>query len=119
MPRSAGQLLDGLDELFRGFEKNAEAMTVTMASAEGRAIRNAMTPQRVAAYRKALAAETAHLPPRRRDMAIAAIQLLNSGHAWREYRDQWGLAGGEMAKASRWAIAVLLADLARGGGPEA
>jgi hypothetical protein len=89
-----------------------------MASAEGRAIRNAMTPQRVSAYRAALAPETAHLAPHQRDMAIAAIQLLNSGHAWREYRDQWQLSGADMARGSRWAISTLLKALANGDGPE-
>jgi AcrR family transcriptional regulator len=118
MPTSAASILAGLEELFTGFDDNAEAMTVTMASAEGRAIRNAMTPQRIAAYRQALAASTAHLDPPRRDMAIAAIQLLNSGFAWREYRDQWGLDGKDMARTSRWAIQALLRDLANGGGPD-
>jgi AcrR family transcriptional regulator len=118
MPKSAQGILDGLEDLFVGFDGNADAMTVTMASAEGRAIRNAMTPQRIAAYRAALARETAHLDPPRRDMAIAAIQLLNSGFAWREYRDQWGLDGMAMANASRWAIRAMLKDLAQGGGPE-
>jgi AcrR family transcriptional regulator len=118
MPKSAQGILDGLEALFIGFDGNADAMTVTMASAEGRAIRNAMTPQRIAAYRDALAKETAHLDPARRDMAIAAIQLLNSGFAWREFRDQWGLDGAVMARASRWAIKALLKDLAEGGGPE-
>jgi AcrR family transcriptional regulator len=117
MPKSAQGILDGLDDLFMGFDKNAEAMTVTMASAEGRAIRNAMTPQRVAAYRAALERETAHLDPHRRDMAIAVIQLLNSGFAWREYRDQWQLDGKDIAKASRWAIETLLKALENGEGP--
>lgn len=118
MPKSAQGILAGLEELFVGFDGNADAMTVTMASAEGRAIRNAMTPQRIAAYRDALASETKHLTPHQRDMAIAAIQLLNSGFAWREYRDQWDLDGADMARASRWAIKALLRDLAAGGGPE-
>jgi AcrR family transcriptional regulator len=118
MPRSARGMIDGLEELFTGFDRNADAMTVTMASAEGRAIRNAMSAERVAAYRAALAEETAHLDPRRRDMVVAAIQLLNSGFAWREYRDQWKLQGKDMAAASRWAIEALLRDLADGGGPK-
>lgn len=118
MPKSSQSILNGLEELFTGFDSNADAMTVTMASAEGRAIRNAMTPQRVAAYRAALDKETAHLDPHRRDLAIAAIQLLNSGFAWREYHDQWNLSGKDMAKASRWAIATLLRALEAGEGPE-
>lgn len=117
MPQSAEGMLDGLEDLFTGFDRNAAAMTVTMASAEGRAIRNAMTAERVAAYRAALAKHTAHLDPHRRDLAVAAVQLLNSGFAWREYRDQWQLSGEDMARASRWAIETLLRDLAEGNGP--
>lgn len=117
MLQSAQGLLDGMEEMFTGFDRNAAAMTVTMASAEGRAIRNAMTSERLAAYRAALEQETAHLDPHRRDMALAAIQLLNSGFAWREYRDQWQLDGTDMARTSRWAIEVLLRELERGGGP--
>ncbi|MBO9581310.1 MAG: helix-turn-helix transcriptional regulator [Sphingobium sp.] len=119
MPKSAKGIMAGMEDLFTGFDRNAEAMTVTMASAEGRAIRNAMTPRRVKAYRAALASETAHLDPHRRDMAIATIQLLNSGFAWREYRDQWKLDGADMAKASRWAVAVLIKALEAGEGPAA
>lgn len=118
MPKSAEGIMGGLEDLFTGFDRNAEAMTVTMASAEGRAIRNAMTPQRVEAYRASLAQETAHLDSHRRDMAIAVIQLLNSGFAWREYRDQWQFDGADMAKASRWAIDTLLRALEAGDGPE-
>jgi AcrR family transcriptional regulator len=114
---SIAGLLDGMEEMFTGFERNAAAMTVTMASAEGRAIRNTMTAQRVATYRDILAEPTTHLDPHRRDMALAAIQLLNSGFAWREYRDQWQLSGEDMARTSRWAIEALLRDLAAGGGP--
>lgn len=117
MPESAKSILDGMEELYTGFDRNPEAMTVTMASAEGRAIRNAMTPRRVTAYRAALAAETDHLDPDTRDLAVAVIQLLNSGFVWREFRDQWGLDGSDMARACRWAVSVLLDELRNGGGP--
>lgn len=117
MPESAQSILDGMEELYTGFDRNPEAMTVTMASAEGRAIRNAMTPQRVQAYRKALSPEMQHLDAETRDLAVAVIQLLNSGFVWREFRDQWALDGHDMARACRWAVSVLLKDLRSGGGP--
>lgn len=117
MPESAQSILDGMEELYTGFDRNPEAMTVTMASAEGRAIRNAMTPQRVEAYRKALSPEMQHLDAETRDLAVAVIQLLNSGFVWREFRDQWALDGHDMARACRWAVSVLLKDLRSGGGP--
>lgn len=117
MPESGQSILDGMEELYAGFDRNPEAMTVTMASAEGRAIRNAMTPQRVEAYRKALSPEMQHLDAETRDLAVAVIQLLNSGFVWREFRDQWALDGHDMARACRWAVSVLLKDLRSGGGP--
>jgi AcrR family transcriptional regulator len=117
MPEGAQSILDGMEELYTGFDRNPEAMTVTMASAEGRAIRNTMTPQRVEAYRKALSPEMQHLDAETRDLAVAVIQLLNSGFVWREFRDQWALDGHDMARACRWAVSVLLNDLRSGGGP--
>ena len=117
MPHSVDTILDQLDILFEGFDGNAAAMTVVMASAEGRAMRNTMTPQRVAGYRKALGGVTAHLPEPAATEAIAAIQLLRSGFAWREMRDQWELSGTEIAASVRWAIEVLIAELKCGGGP--
>jgi AcrR family transcriptional regulator len=117
MPHSVETLLDQLDILYEGFDQNAAAMTVVMASAEGRAMRNTMTPQRVAGYRKALGDVTAHLPEPAATEAIAAIQLLRSGFAWREMRDQWDMDGQQIASSVRWAIEVLIAELKRGGGP--
>ncbi|NML06017.1 helix-turn-helix domain-containing protein [Sphingomonas sp. G-3-2-10] len=119
LPRSLTTMLDRQPALFDGFDKNATAMTVTMASAEGRKMRNAITAERTAAYREALAEETAHLPEPSRTHAIAAIQLLNSGLAWREMRDQWSMDGQSIAATCRWAIETLLKDLEQGGGPPA
>ncbi|MCW3836109.1 TetR/AcrR family transcriptional regulator [Sphingomonas canadensis] len=117
MPQSLEQMLERQRELFEWFDANAPAMTVAMASAQGRAMRNAVTDQRTAAYREALAPHVAHLPEPARTQAVAAIQLLNSGFAWREMRDQWGLDGAGIAAACGWAIAALAKDLDAGGGP--
>jgi AcrR family transcriptional regulator len=118
LPNSLTTILARQPARFDGYDENATAMTVTMASAEGRRIRNAMTPERTEAYREAFAEETAHLPDSARVQALAILQLLNSGLAWREMRDQWGMKGDQMAQASGWAIRTLVAELARGGGPD-
>ena len=47
--------------------------------------------------------------------ATAVLQLLCSGFAWREMRDQWDLTGDEIARASVWAVRALLADLKQRG----
>ena len=62
LPNSLTTILARQPARFDGYDENATAMTVTMASAEGRRIRNALTPERTEAYREAFADETAHLP---------------------------------------------------------
>ena len=112
MQGDLAELLDhGLTATFTAFDDNAAAMTVAMASAEGRAVRNQQTAARVAYYRSIYAAALGDLPEPRRTQALAVLQLLSSGLAWREMRDQWGLTAPEMAQATGWAIRALLKDL--------
>lgn len=115
MPTSLAGLLDHLGRTFVNFDSKASAMTVAMASPEGRAIRNLMKPERVAAFRGILAEITDELPEPDRTWATATIQLLATGFAWREMRDQWDMTGEQMGVATRWAIETLMADLARRG----
>lgn len=117
LPNSLTTILARQPARFDGYDENATAMTVTMASAEGRKMRNSLTPERTEAYRDAFARETEHLSMDARNQALSVLQLLNSGLAWREMRDQWGLRGREMAEASGWAIQVLVRELEKGGGP--
>lgn len=113
------QLLDGgIVEGFLAFDAEAPAMTVTMASAEGRAIRNQMRPQRVEYYRRVFQESTAHLPETVQTQVIAVLQLLCSGLAWREFRDQWNLTGKDAGEAATWAVRALLAAVAEGNVPE-
>lgn len=115
MPRSLEDLLEGMAEIFAGFDARGDEMTVAMASPEGRAMRNLLTPERVAAFRAAFADSAAGLPEPDRTWAIAAMQLMASGFAWREMRDQWGMDATAITTASRWAIKAMLADLKRRG----
>ena len=91
---------------------------VALSSAEGRAIRNVMTRERVAAFRHIFDEATAGLEEPRRTHAIAVLQFITSGFAWREMRDQWGLDAPAIAAASRWAVETLLTELRKGGGPK-
>lgn len=115
IPKTLEDFVGGIGDRFANFDAKADAMTVVMASAEGRAIRNVMKPERVAAFRAMLAERVAALPETDRTAATAAIQYLGSGLAWREMRDQWDMSGPEAAAACRWAMEVLLADLAKRG----
>lgn len=99
------QLLDGgLARQFEVFDSNAAAMTVTMASAEGRAIRNQLSTARVNYYRSVFGAALAPLDEPLRTRVTAALQVLCSGLAWREMRDQWGLDGEAMAAGCAFVI---------------
>ncbi len=111
MPRDAEAVLSRLEDVFTAFDRNAQAMIVATSTLEGRAVRNAMKAERDAGWRKALAKETERLPELDRKMALGVIQLLSTGLAWRELRDQWDLDGAHIAAACRWAIATLLRDL--------
>ena len=117
IPATAEALLGALAGRFAKFDANAPAMTVALASPEGRAIRNVKKDERVASFRAMLAEATAHLPEPARTRAIAAVQFASSGFVWREMRDQWDMGGDGIAEACRWMIETLLAELANGGGP--
>jgi hypothetical protein len=117
MPTDLGDwLTSGIPRLYRQFDERASEITVAMASAEGRAMRNSMTPERVEAYRALYAEATAALAEPDRTHAIAALQFIGSGFAWREMRDQWGMDGEAIATTVLWAIRTLLADLEKRGG---
>lgn len=107
----------GLEETFGAFDANAATMTATMASAEGRAIRNQKTAERIAYFRSVYAEALGDLAEPQRTYALAILQLLSSGLAWREMRDQWGLDAPAMATAARWAITALVEALANGNAP--
>lgn len=104
-------LEQGLRDSFESFDSHAATMTVAMASAEGRAVRNQQTAARTAYYREIYGRALADVPEPQRTRAIAIMQLLTSGLAWREMRDQWGFKAPDMAEAARWAIKALLRDL--------
>jgi len=110
-PRDAREVLDRLHEVYTGFDRNAAAIMVALTTPEGRAVRNSVKKERDSGWRKALAKETEALPEPDRTMVLGVIQLLSTGLAWRELRDQWDLDGAQIATACRWAIATLLRDL--------
>jgi AcrR family transcriptional regulator len=116
IPKDAREVLGRLHEVYTGFDRNADALMVSLTTPEGRAVRNSVKPERVAGWRAALSNEVGALPERERHWALAAIQLLSTGLAWREMRDQWDMDGEEIAAACHWAIRTLLRDLEERGG---
>lgn len=108
-------LTNGIPRLYRQFDERAAAVTVALASSEGRAVRNSVTPDRVAAYRALYAEAVAALPEPDRTHAVAALQFIGSGFAWREMRDQWDMDGEAISSTVLWVIRTLLADLEKRG----
>ena len=118
LPRDEASLLSMLEPLYQAFDADAELITIAQSTPQGRALRMSVRDKRADALRQATAAATEGLGQEEAVMATAVIQLLHGGGAWIEMRQQWGLSGEQIAKACRWAIRALLADLhARRGRP--
>lgn len=111
LPIDVPSVTGTVDDFFAMAEANALAVTVAMSTPQGRSLRAGFRPQRAAAWRAALDPLIRDLPADERDLPLAALQLLRSGCAWLEMRDQWNLSAEQMTKAVRWASRALLADL--------
>ena len=116
-PASAQDLLDTLEPIYTGFDAHADLFTLLRTTPQGRRLRLAQNRQRVASYTRALADAVKDLPPGDRKLATALLQMLHTT-PWLEMRDNWGLDGQQIARATGWAVRTLLNDLkARGGLP--
>ena len=109
-PDSAEELLATLEPIYTGFDAIAPIVVMTRTTPQGRALRLAQKEQRVARYTKALAEAVKDLPKKDRKLATAMLQVLHTT-PWLEMRDQWGLDGREIARATAWAVRTLLNDL--------
>ena len=109
-PDSAEELLATLEPIYTGFDAIAPIVVMTRATPQGRALRLAQKEQRVARYTKALAEAVKELPEKDRKLATAMLQVLHTT-PWLEMRDQWGLDGRQIARATAWAVRTLLKDL--------
>jgi len=117
LPSTMDELIATLEPIYTGFDNIAPIVAMTRSTPQGRALRLSQNGQRVKAYTKAAAEAVKDLPPRDRKLATAMLQLLHTT-PWLEMHDTWGLDGRDIARAARWAIQALLADLkARGGRP--
>lgn len=110
LPTSLDELIATLEPIYTGFDRIAPIVIMTRATPQGRALRLSNNDARVRAYTQAAAEAVKDLPPGDRKLATAMIQLLHTT-PWLELRDTWGLNGHEIARATRWALQALLADL--------
>ena len=113
-PESADELLATLAPIYQGFDAIAPVATMLRTTPQGRQLRLAQKARRVASYTNALADAVKALPPADRKLATAMLQVLHTT-PWLEMRDQWGLDGGQIARATGWAVRTLLSDLKQRG----
>lgn len=113
MPATETALLADVRDVMARFDDIAPVMRAALLSREGREMRMSVQPERVQAFRAALADATAHLTQGERTRVCAVIQLLYSGYAWLSMREHWNLDGKEAGEASAWAIETLLRSLKR------
>jgi AcrR family transcriptional regulator len=117
-PTTERALLDQLTPLFANYDRIASLITISQSTPQGRAMRLSVKDRRSQAFLDATAEATAGLDADDKKLAAAIVQLLVGGQAWLEMHQQWDLTGAQMARASGWAVRVLLADLrARKGRP--
>ena len=110
MPRSMEELLATLEPIYTGFDRIAGIATVLRSTPQGRALRQSDKDVRTKAYRAATAEAVKDLPAEDQLLATAMFQVLHTT-PWLEMRDNWGLTGEQIARATCWAVRALLADL--------
>lgn len=116
-PASEADLTDTLHDVYTGFDRIAAITTLVRSTPQGRAMRLAGNEVRQRTYRAATADLVKDLPPEDQDLATAVLQVLHTT-PWLEMRDHWNLSGDQIARATKWAMRTLMADLrARGGRP--
>lgn len=109
-PSGEGDLIGMLPHIFAGFDSIAPLATIIRGTPQGRAVRLSQRQRRVDAYTAAAADLVKDLPEEDRLLATAMLQVLHTT-PWLEMRDQWGLTGDRIARACRWAMRTLMADL--------
>src|SRR4051812_17350938 len=111
LPTNEAELVDKLPELFASFDRNADVITITQSTPQGRAFRMSVKDKRAKDFLAATSEATKGLSAEEARLATSIFQLMAGGHAWIELRQQWDLSGEQMAVAVGWAMRTLLADL--------
>lgn len=120
MPESPADLLAKIKPLMASFDASPAQIVARVTTAQGRAARASLDPERREAFLGLVAQAAPALPEGEQAKAAAVLQLLYSAYAWISLREQWTLSGPPAADALGWAAEVLLADLkTRGGAPVA
>lgn len=114
LPATPEELVSQPLTAFPGFDAEETLMRAMVHSPEGRQMRLASNPQRVAGIRQAVRAARPGLREPQFTRLCAVVQLLDSSFAWLMMKEYWGLDGREAGRAASEAIAALL-EAPRGG----
>jgi AcrR family transcriptional regulator len=115
-PKDEAALLD-TRSIYTGLDRIAPIATLVRSTPHGRAMRLSQKQERQESYRAVTADAVKDLPKEDQVLATAMLQVLHTT-PWLEMRDHWDLTGEQIARATGWAIRVLLADLrSRGAKP--
>jgi AcrR family transcriptional regulator len=118
MPESPDELLAKIGPLLASFDAAPAQIVARVTTAQGRAARASLDPERREAFEGVVARAAPKLTEVDRDKAAAVLQLLYSAYSWLSLREQWDLKGQPAADAVGWAAEVLLDDLkSRGAAP--
>jgi AcrR family transcriptional regulator len=115
LPETVEDLRARIAPLLASFDAAPAHITARLTTAQGRAARASLDPERRQAFLAVVAQAAPDLPEGERAKAAAMLQLLYSGYAWLSLREQWDLAGPPAADAVAWATDALLAALSRRG----
>lgn len=111
MPTSITELLAQHAELFTGFDRIPAQITASITTTQGREMRASLNRQRRKAFLSMVAELAPHADATTRTRAASVLQLLHSALAWFSLREQWDMSGAEAAKATRWAIELVVEKL--------
>jgi len=118
MPENAADLMAKIAPLLASFDASPARIVARVTTAQGRAARSSLDPERREAFLGVVAEVAPSLAEGEQAKAAAVLQLLYSAYGWLSLREQWSLSGQPAADALGWATEVLLADLkSRGAAP--
>jgi AcrR family transcriptional regulator len=118
-PDLAPNTLGEVAELgYQIFHDSAAWMAAYVMLIVGAGIRLPSRVERSVWFRRLLTSTTTHLPKEDAVAAAEVIRMLASSITWHQIREHGFATPDGSARAVRWAIETLVADLQKGGGPQ-
>ena len=105
-----------MEATHRGFDEHREAAKAFVTLAIGSRLTKSQT-ERTAVLERMLACDIEHLGHDEAAAAVAILRGIGSSTFWYQLRRDERVSPSALARATRWAAATLIRDLAAGGGP--